>query len=73
MNASIPISPNEPTGPMQPGAPLPEPGEPSRDPRPTRAPWDDPDPNVEKVSLPPNSPSPGIPVEPPSWPAVPSP
>ena len=70
--ASIPLNPTEPKQPIQPGAPRENPGEPGREPGPTRAPWEDPDPDVGKVSLPPNSPSPGVPVEPPSWPTVPA-
>ena len=44
-----------------PSEPSPEPpGRPSPDP----VPWHDPGPPVREVDLPPNSPSPGIPVEP---------
>ena len=72
MRASVPLSPTEPTSPMEPGAPMEDPGEPERDRQPHRAPWDDPNPDVGKVSLPPNSPSPGIPVEQPWGPSVPA-
>jgi len=69
MSASIPLNPMEPRPPVQPGAPLEHPNEPDRQRDPSRAPWDDPDPDVGKVSLPPNAPSPGIPVESPNVPA----
>jgi hypothetical protein len=44
--------------------------EPERDPQrpPEREPWHDPGPPVRKVNLPPDSPSPGIPVENPERP-----
>ena len=44
--------------------------EPERDPirPPEREPWHDPGPPVRKVNLPPDSPSPGIPVENPDQP-----
>lgn len=44
--------------------------EPERDPRrePEPEPWHDPGPPVRKVNLPPDSPSPGIPVEDPERP-----
>ena len=50
----------DPSGPDDP-----EP-EPRRDPQPE--PWHDPGPPVRKVNLPPDSPSPGVPVEPPDQP-----
>ena len=48
----------------------PERPEPERDPRrePEREPWHDPGPPVRKVNLPPDSPSPGIPVDDPDRP-----
>lgn len=47
--------------PGTPDAPVPE-REPQPDP--AREPWHDPGPPVRKVNLPPDSPSPGVPVEP---------
>lgn len=47
--AGIPIPPNLP---QTPPGPMPDP-----------APWHDPGPPVREVDLPPNSPSPGVPVE----------
>lgn len=41
-------------------------------PMPDPAPWHDPGPPVREVDLPPNSPSPGIPVDNPDRPALPS-
>ena len=52
---------------------LPEPPGPERtpgvDPEPT--PWHDPGPPVRKINLPPDSPSPGVPVENPELPSEP--
>ena len=54
--------PDEPFEPSQPGGP-------ERSP----APWHDPGPPVRRVNLPPDTPSPGIPIEEPgrSWPTEP--
>ena len=52
--------PADPTDPTQPA--------PGRQPDPNPAPWHDPGPPVRKVALPPDSPSPGIPVENPEGP-----
>jgi hypothetical protein len=47
-----------------------EPDRPEHDPQrpPEREPWHDPGPPVRKVNLPPDSPSPGVPVEDPNRP-----
>ena len=53
--------PSEPSPDREPSNPdFSPPGRPSPDP----VPWHDPGPPVREVDLPPNSPSPGIPVEP---------
>lgn len=57
-SAGIPLPPDTPETP--PG-PMPDP-----------APWHDPGPPVREVDLPPNSPSPGIPVDNPDRPSLPS-
>ena len=56
----MPIPTNERPEPAGPDNPEPEP---QRDPNPE--PWHDPGPPVRKVNLPPDSPSPGVPVDPP--------
>jgi hypothetical protein len=64
----------EATSPMppqpEPGAPVPD--VPEGDPQkgPSREPWHDPGPPVRKVNLPPDSPSPGVPVPKPEQPAI---
>lgn len=53
--------PGVPSEPAEPGQ-TPEP-DPQYDPDPSPVPWHDPGPPVRKVNLPPDSPTPGIPVD----------
>ena len=53
-----------PTATERPGPSDPPDREPDRRPHVDPVPWHDPGPPVREVDLPPNSPSPGIPVEP---------
>ena len=47
-----------------------EPEEPDRRPEPAPTPWHDPGPPVRRVNLPPDSPSPGVPVDNPERPGT---
>ncbi len=60
--AGVPVGPEYP----DPQTPFPEPPyrEPGQDPGPPGpAPWHDPGPPVRKINLPPDSPSPGVPID----------
>jgi hypothetical protein len=54
-------------GPEGPPTEAPE-GDPQR--KPEREPWHDPGPPVRKINLPPDSPSPGVPIERPETPMI---
>ena len=65
IQATSPVAPER-----DPGAPAPD--SPAGDPKPERnpEPWHDPGPPVRKVNLPPDSPSPGVPVPGPENPRI---
>lgn len=61
-SSGVPVGPEYP----DPQTPFPEPPykEPGQDPGPPGpAPWHDPGPPVRKINLPPDSPSPGVPID----------
>ena len=63
MSCPYPVHPLTATSPTPP-EPYPDPDpDPDRAPSPAPAPWHDPGPPVRRVDLPPNTPSPGIPVD----------